>query len=156
MKLDLLTSRQRAVASKASTSVKGYILGGFSFLPVPYAFATAAGLAIVALSAGPTSPFQAIPLASSSLAAPAAATALLGKSGAVLLLIVLFLAVTSAVGPYLDTLSTGHSSFAFLRILRLQRNLLLSHPSSPTMCINVTSIHARRIAKFSGSPMQAL
>ncbi|KAE9404653.1 solute symporter family transporter [Gymnopus androsaceus JB14] len=99
-------SPQRAVASKASTSVKGYILGGFSFLPVPYAFATAAGLAIVALSAGPTSPFQAIPLASSSLAAPAAATALLGKSGAVLLLIVLFLAVTSAASAELVAVSS--------------------------------------------------
>ncbi len=88
---------QRAVASKASTSVKGYILGGFAFLPVPYAFATAAGLAIVALSADATSPYARLTPAQWGLAAPAAATALLGKSGAILLLIVLFLAVTSAV-----------------------------------------------------------
>ncbi|THV04712.1 solute symporter family transporter [Dendrothele bispora CBS 962.96] len=97
---------QRAVASKASTSVKGYILGGFSFLPVPYAFATAAGLAIVAMSASPESPFQRLSPASYGLAAPAAATALLGESGAVLLLIVLFLAVTSAASAELVAVSS--------------------------------------------------
>ncbi|TRM56000.1 solute symporter family transporter [Schizophyllum amplum] len=96
---------QRAVASKASTSVKGYILGGFSFLPVPYAFATAAGMAIVAMTANGDAPYA--PLgAAVSLAAPAAATALLGKSGAILLLIVLFLAVTSAASAELVAVSS--------------------------------------------------
>ncbi|KAF9027761.1 solute symporter family transporter [Hymenopellis radicata] len=97
---------QRAVASKASTSVKGYILGGFAFLPVPYAFATAAGLAIVALSADATSPYARLTPAQWGLAAPAAATALLGKSGAILLLIVLFLAVTSAASAELVAVSS--------------------------------------------------
>ncbi|PBK67370.1 hypothetical protein ARMSODRAFT_988957 [Armillaria solidipes] len=77
---------QRAAASKASTSVKGYILGGFSFPPVPYAFTTAAGLAIVALSADSTSPYAPLSPAQYGLAAPASATALLGRSGAILLL----------------------------------------------------------------------
>ncbi|KAF9015942.1 hypothetical protein BDZ89DRAFT_1076029 [Hymenopellis radicata] len=95
-----------AVASKASTSVKGYILGGFAFLPVPYAFATAAGLAIVALSADATSPYARLTPAQWGLAAPAAATALLGKSGAILLLIVLFLAVTSAASAELVAVSS--------------------------------------------------
>ncbi|KAJ7808767.1 hypothetical protein B0H13DRAFT_1928272 [Mycena leptocephala] len=41
-----------AVASKASTSVKGYIiLRGLAFLPVPWMFATAAGPAMISLSA---------------------------------------------------------------------------------------------------------
>lgn len=93
----LSTYRQRAVASKASSSVKAYIFGGLAFLPVPWAFATAAGLAMIALSASSTSPYMALAPSEVGLAAPAAATALLGKSGAVLLLIVLFLAVTSAV-----------------------------------------------------------
>ncbi|KAJ6615145.1 Sodium:solute symporter family-domain-containing protein [Mycena sp. CBHHK59/15] len=100
------TGKQRAVASKASTSVKGYILGGFAFLPVPWMFATAAGLAMISLSAGPSSPFEAISLAQSGLVAPAAATALLGKSGATLLLIVLFLAVTSAASAELVAVSS--------------------------------------------------
>ncbi|KAJ7126334.1 urea transporter [Mycena epipterygia] len=97
---------QRAVASKASTSVKGYILGGFAFLPVPWMFATAAGLAIISLSAGPSSPFMAISLAQSASVAPAAMSALLGKSGAILLLIVLFLAVTSAASAELVAVSS--------------------------------------------------
>ncbi|KAJ7512988.1 solute symporter family transporter [Mycena galericulata] len=97
---------QRAVASKASTSVKGYILGGFAFLPVPWMFATVAGLAMISLSAGPTSPFMSIPLADSASVAPAAMTALLGKSGAILLLIVLFLAVTSAASAELVAVSS--------------------------------------------------
>ncbi|SJK98572.1 related to DUR3-Urea permease [Armillaria ostoyae] len=97
---------QRAVASRASTSVKGYILGGISFPPVPYAFATAACLAIVALSADSTSPYAPLSPAQYGLAAPAAATALLGRSGAILLLIVLFLAVTSAASAELVAVSS--------------------------------------------------
>ncbi|KAK0458801.1 solute symporter family transporter [Desarmillaria tabescens] len=96
---------QRAVASKGSTFVEGYILGSFSFLPVPYVFATAAGLAIVALSADSTSPYAPLSAAQYSLAAPAAATALLGRSGAILPLIVLFLAVTSAASAELVAVS---------------------------------------------------
>ncbi|KAJ7794427.1 solute symporter family transporter [Mycena olivaceomarginata] len=97
---------QRAVASKASTSVKGYILGGLAFLPVPWMFATAAGLAMISLSAGPSSPFQPISLAQAGVVAPAAMTALLGKSGAILLLIALFLAVTSAASAELVAVSS--------------------------------------------------
>ncbi|KAJ7244056.1 solute symporter family transporter [Mycena rebaudengoi] len=97
---------QRAVASKASTSVKGYILGGIAFFPVPWMFATAAGLAMISLSADVSSPFQAISLAQAGVVAPAAATALLGKSGAIRLLIVLFLAVTSAASAELVAVSS--------------------------------------------------
>ncbi|KAJ7039002.1 solute symporter family transporter [Mycena alexandri] len=97
---------QRAVASKASTSVKGYILGGFAFLPVPWMFATAAGLGMISLSAGPVSPFMALSLSEAAFVAPAAMTALLGKSGAILLLIPLFLAVTSAASAELVAVSS--------------------------------------------------
>ncbi|KAF7326735.1 hypothetical protein MVEN_02592400 [Mycena venus] len=97
---------QRAVASKASTSVKGYILGGLAFLPVPWMFATAAGLAMISLSAGPSSPFLPVSLAQAGAVAPAAMTALLGKSGAILLLIALFLAVTSAASAELVAVSS--------------------------------------------------
>ncbi|KAJ7064763.1 solute symporter family transporter [Mycena amicta] len=97
---------QRAVASKASTSVKGYILGGVAFLPVPWMFATAAGLGMIAISAGPSSPYLPIPLSQAAIVAPAAMTALLGKSGAILLLIALFLAVTSAASAELVAVSS--------------------------------------------------
>ncbi|KAJ7907573.1 solute symporter family transporter [Mycena leptocephala] len=97
---------QRAVASKASTSVQGYILGGFAFFPVPWMFATAAGLAMISLSAGPSSQFMPVSLAQAGAVAPAALTALLGKSGAILLLIALFLAVTSAASAELVAVSS--------------------------------------------------
>jgi Na+/proline symporter len=78
---------------------------------VPWMFATAAGLAMISLSADVSSPFQAISLAQAGVVAPAAATALLGKSGAILLLIVLFLAVTSAVRlATVDTFITDYKS----------------------------------------------
>lgn len=56
-----------------------------AFFPVPWAFATACSLALVALAAGPDNMITAR-LADVSLAAPEAASALLGKSGAMLLL----------------------------------------------------------------------
>ncbi|KAJ7444730.1 hypothetical protein FB451DRAFT_1413116 [Mycena latifolia] len=110
------------VASKASISVKGYILGGFAFLPsilrlqalpfwadpyiqFPGCSPRAARLAMISLSAAPSSPFMAISLAQSASVAPAAMSALLGKSGDILLLIVLFLAVTSAASAELVAVS---------------------------------------------------
>lgn len=56
-----------------------------AFFPVPWAFATACSLALVALAAGPDNMITAR-LTDVSLAAPEAAAALLGKSGAMLLL----------------------------------------------------------------------
>lgn len=90
---------QRAVASRGSTAVKAYLLGGLSFMSVPWAFSTACALALVALAASPNSPVDWI--ANPGLVAPAAAVALMGASGATLLLIVLFLAVTSAASAEL-------------------------------------------------------
>ncbi|KAL8291661.1 hypothetical protein RQP46_001919 [Phenoliferia psychrophenolica] len=101
----IITYWQRAVASKASTSVTGYIWGGAAFLPIPWAFSTAASLALVALSAGPG--YMVVErLANPSNVAPEAAVALLGSSGATLLLVVLFLAVTSAASAELVAVSS--------------------------------------------------
>ena len=68
-----------------------------AFLPVPWAFSTAAALALVALSIRPANPGN---------VAPDAAVALLGSSGATLLLVVLFLAVTSAASAELVAVSS--------------------------------------------------
>lgn len=68
-----------------------------AFLPVPWAFSTAAALALVALSIRPENPGN---------VAPDAAVALLGPSGATLLLVVLFLAVTSAASAELVAVSS--------------------------------------------------
>ncbi|EPQ58324.1 solute symporter family transporter [Gloeophyllum trabeum ATCC 11539] len=91
---------QRAIASRPSTAVRAYLLGGLAWYAIPFAFATTLGLAAVALTDHPSFPTYPNPLSASQvsagLAAPTAAVALLGKGGAAALLIILFMAVTSA------------------------------------------------------------
>ncbi|GAO46147.1 urea transporter [Saitoella complicata NRRL Y-17804] len=94
---------QRAIASKPETSVKAYLLGGLAWYPIPFAFATTMGLGAVALTID--NPLTASQV-SSGLAAPAAATLLLGKLGAGTLLLCLFMAVTSAASAQLIAVSS--------------------------------------------------
>lgn len=81
---------QSAIAATPSASWKGYLLGGLCWFSIPFSLATSLGLASVALS---------LPIlgseAGSGLVPPAVATHLLGTGGAVLILIMLFMAVTS-------------------------------------------------------------
>lgn len=82
---------QSAIAATPSASWKGYLLGGLAFFAIPFSLATSLGLAAVALS---------LPISSSEvdqgLVPPAAAYHLMGNVGAFLLLIMLFMAVTSS------------------------------------------------------------
>ncbi|KAG6807845.1 hypothetical protein H0H92_006224 [Tricholoma furcatifolium] len=106
---------QRAIASQPATCVKAYLLGGLAWsvyvsfylhvfahanirFAIPFTLSTSLGLAAVALTAlGDTSMRVLTPLdVSEGLPAPAAAAALLGKAGAAAMLVLLFLAVTSA------------------------------------------------------------
>ncbi|KAH9925239.1 Sodium:solute symporter family-domain-containing protein [Fomitopsis serialis] len=90
---------QRAIASKAKTAVRAYLLGGVAWFAVPLTFSSIMGLAAVALANNPAFPYTG-GLSSgeidAGLAAPAGVVALLGKGGAVAMLILLFMAVTSA------------------------------------------------------------
>ncbi|KAG0696876.1 urea transporter [Suillus ampliporus] len=113
---------QRAIASRPSTTVKAYLIGGLAWFAIPFAFSTTLGLAAVALSAVPAAnsssqdPLSSnfIPLLaplsqdaiSQGLPASVAAATLLGQSGAAALLIVLFLAVTSATSAELIAVSS--------------------------------------------------
>ena len=101
---------QRAIASQPSTAVKAYILGGIAWFAIPFGFSTTLGLAAAALTNHPSFPtYPNVPTAgeiSSGLAAPYAAIALLGKSGAAALLIVLFMAVTSCASAELIAVSS--------------------------------------------------
>ncbi|KAJ6093438.1 hypothetical protein N7486_008727 [Penicillium sp. IBT 16267x] len=117
---------QRAIASKPETSVKAYILGGIAWygklliliiLPshltkigIPFGFATIMGLGCAALTGDPRFPTYPNPLSSAQveagLSAPATAIALLGKGGAVLMLILLFMAVTSSTSAELIAVSS--------------------------------------------------
>jgi hypothetical protein len=85
------------VASRPETSTKAFLLGGIAWFGIPMGISTSLGLAAVALSHGEN---PLITLTSSEVSAglPAikAAAALAGQSGAIAILILLFLAVTSA------------------------------------------------------------
>lgn len=81
---------QSAIAATPSASWKGYLLGGLCWFSIPFSLATSLGLASVALSLPITGEE-----AGKGLVPPAVAEHLLGKGGAVLILIMLFMAVTS-------------------------------------------------------------
>ena len=85
------------MASRPETSTKAFLLGGIAWFGIPMGISTSLGLAAVALSHGEN---PLITLTSSEVSAglPAvkAAAALAGQSGAIAILILLFLAVTSA------------------------------------------------------------
>ena len=101
---------QRAIASRPTTAVRAYILGGLAWFAIPFGFATTLGLAAVALTDNrnfPTYPHAMSPSqVSAGLAAAFAASTLLGKSGAVALLITLFMAVTSCASAELIAVSS--------------------------------------------------
>lgn len=81
---------QSAIAATPSASWKGYILGGLCWFSIPFSLATALGLACVALSLPVTAEE-----ASRGLVPPAVAYHMMGSGGALLILIMLFMAVTS-------------------------------------------------------------
>ena len=81
---------QSAIAATPQAAWKGYILGGLSWFSIPFTLATSLGLASLALSLPITSDE-----ARDGLVPPAVATHLMGKGGSVLILIMLFMAVTS-------------------------------------------------------------
>ncbi|TFY67126.1 hypothetical protein EVG20_g4051 [Dentipellis fragilis] len=97
---------QRAIASKPASCVKAYLVGGLAWFAIPFTFATTLGLAAVALKGDPDMPILTPSDVSAGLPAAAAASALLGKSGAAILLVLLFLAVTSATSAELIAVSS--------------------------------------------------
>jgi len=138
---------QRAIASRPATTVKAYLIGGLAWFAVPFAFSTTLGLAAVALGAVPasSSPTQVptaigfVPLLqpltadeiSAGLPASFAAATLLGKSGAAAVLIVLFLAVTSATSAELIAVSSLLTYDVYVRYINPrateQQVLRMSH-----------------------------
>ncbi len=92
---------QRAIAAKPSSTVKGFLLGGICWFAIPFTLATTMGLTAVALDVDLT-PAQ----AQMGLVVPAAATALMGEIGAILVLTMLFMAVTSAGSAELIAVSS--------------------------------------------------
>ncbi|GAA5852528.1 hypothetical protein JCM8547_002531 [Rhodosporidiobolus lusitaniae] len=101
---------QRAIASRPSTCVKAYMLGGSAWLSIPLGFAATMGLSAVVLRYDPSYPNYPAGLSASEvsagLPAAAAASTLLKEGGAAMLLVLLFLAVTSAASAELCAVST--------------------------------------------------
>ncbi|MDA7942345.1 MAG: sodium:solute symporter family protein [Nitrosopumilus sp.] len=92
---------QRAIAAKPSSTVKGFLLGGACWFAIPFTLATTMGLTAVALQVDLT-PEQ----VQLGLVVPAAATALMGDVGAIMVLTMLFMAVTSAGSAELIAVSS--------------------------------------------------
>lgn len=81
---------QSAIAAKPDSAAKGYFLGGVCWFAIPFSLATSLGLASTALMLPITAGE-----AGSGLVPPAVATHLLGDTGSVLILIMLFMAIVS-------------------------------------------------------------
>ncbi len=92
---------QRAIAARPTSTVKGFLLGGACWFAIPFTLATTMGLTAVALGVDLT-PEQ----VQLGLTVPAAATALMGEIGAVMVLTMLFMAVTSAGSAELIAVSS--------------------------------------------------
>ncbi|ABK77091.1 urea active transporter [Cenarchaeum symbiosum A] len=92
---------QRAIAAKPSSTVKGFLLGGACWFAIPFTLATTMGLTAVALGVDLTP--EEVQLG---LVVPAAASVLMGEVGAILVLTMLFMAVTSAGSAELIAVSS--------------------------------------------------
>ncbi|GAA6063242.1 hypothetical protein JCM10212_000344 [Sporobolomyces blumeae] len=101
---------QRALASRPESTTKAYMMGGLAWFGIPFAFGSCMGLACRALSTNPSFPTFPYALSatqvSAGLVAPAAAATLLGKAGAAAMLVLVFMAATSACSAELIAVSS--------------------------------------------------
>lgn len=100
----------KAIASSPAAALPGYVLGGLAWFGIPWLTATTLGLACLALESSPSFPTYPSRLSAEEVAAglalPNAAVALMGKSGAVATLIMVFMAITSAMSAELISISS--------------------------------------------------
>ncbi|HKU50333.1 MAG TPA: sodium/solute symporter [Nitrososphaera sp.] len=92
---------QRAIAARPRSAVRGFLVGGLAWFAIPFTLATTLGLGAVAVGVSLTD--EQIGMG---LVAPSAASQLLGDVGAILLLTMLFTAVTSAGSAELVAVSS--------------------------------------------------
>ncbi|KAF8942244.1 hypothetical protein BGZ47_006678 [Haplosporangium gracile] len=101
---------QRAIAASPHSTVKAYLIGGLSWFAIPFTLATTLGISAVALENHPNFPTFPNRLTTADvgagLVAPNAAVALLGQGGAVAVLLLVFMAVTSAASAELIAVSS--------------------------------------------------
>lgn len=92
---------QRAIAARPKSAAGGFILGGLAWFAIPFALATTLGLAAVA--SGVTLTEDQV---GQGLVAPTAASVLMGDVGAILILTIIFTAVTAAGSSQLVSVSS--------------------------------------------------
>lgn len=100
----------KAIAASPVHALPGYIAGGLSWFAIPWLCATTMGLSALALESSPsfpTYPNRMDPAdVSAGLVLPDAAVAMLGKGGAAATLLLIFMAVTSAMSAELIAVSS--------------------------------------------------
>lgn len=100
----------KAFASDPAATMPGYVIGGLAWFAIPMFMATTMGLTALSLEGTPFWPTYPKRMTSAEVSAglvlPNAAVALLGKSGAVMSLLLVFMAVTSAMSAELIAVST--------------------------------------------------
>jgi len=100
----------KAIAASPVHALPGYVMGGLSWFAIPWLAATTMGLAALALEDNPVFPTypNRMPIAdvTAGLVLPDAAVALLGKGGAAATLLLIFMAVTSAMSAELIAVSS--------------------------------------------------
>ncbi|TFK31378.1 urea transporter [Crucibulum laeve] len=96
----------RAIASNPSTTAKAYFLGGFSWFSIPFACGTMLGLTARALGTLPDFPVLSSFDVGAGLAGVEAINYLVGTAGSVLMPLLVFLSLTSALSAELIATST--------------------------------------------------
>ncbi|EIE20547.1 urea active transporter-like protein [Coccomyxa subellipsoidea C-169] len=92
---------QSAIAAKPSAAHTGYLMGGLMWFCIPFTLATTMGLGALALDLPIT-----VAEAGEGLVPPATAVFLMGKAGSILIVTMLFMAVTSAGSAELVAVSS--------------------------------------------------
>jgi len=100
----------KAIAASPVDALPGYIMGGLSWFAIPWLAATTMGLSALALESNPVFPTYPNRIAPADVTAglvlPTAAVAMLGKGGAAAVLLLVFMAVTSAMSAELIAVSS--------------------------------------------------
>lgn len=100
----------KAIAASPIHALPGYVMGGLSWFAIPWLCATTMGLAALALEGNPVFPTYPNRMATADVTAglvlPNAAVGLLGSGGAAATLLLIFMAVTSAMSAELIAVSS--------------------------------------------------
>ncbi|KAF2090943.1 urea active transporter [Saccharata proteae CBS 121410] len=100
----------KAIAASPVHALPGYIMGGISWFAIPWLAATTMGLSALALEDNPVFPTYPNRMSASDVTAglvlPNASVALLGSGGAAATLLLIFMAVTSAMSAELIAVSS--------------------------------------------------